>query len=100
IPVDVRFVNSWTDPLTGFVWDRYQQYAAPLDVYVDGAQMTVIRRGAQVVETSGVHYAGLRVATLPRLSPAQAIATGAAQDLQVADGSASPIAPGRSAQLR
>ena len=100
VPADVRFVSSWTDPLTGLRWDRYQQYAAPLGVFVDGAQMIVIRDGAHVIETTGTHYLGLRVATAPALSAAQAIASAAAQTTQAQTADRSGVAPARSAQLR
>jgi Zn-dependent metalloprotease len=87
--------------LTGLVWDRYQQYAAPLNVFVDGGQMTVIHDGSQVVGISGVHYAGLTVTTTPELSPSQAVASASLQTNPSVDstGSAS-VATMRSAQLR
>lgn len=91
IPADVRFVSSWTDPLTGLVWDRYQQYAAPLDVYVEGGQLTIIRRGSRVVAQSGAYYPTLRVTSRPALSPIQATASAAM---------AADTAPARSTQLR
>ena len=79
VPADVRLTGTWTDPLTGLVWDRYQQYAAPLNVFVDGGQMTVIHNGSQVVSVSGSHYAGLTVTSKPQLSPSQAVASASTQ---------------------
>jgi len=103
VPADVRLVSSWTDPLTGVVWDRYQQYAAPMNVFVDGGQMTVIHKGAQVVGMTGAHYAELRVTSKPALSPSQAVASAAARVAQPVDGHSSDdaaVAMTSAAQLR
>jgi len=100
VPTDVQLVSTWTDPLTGLVWDRYQQYAAPLNVFVDGGQMTVIHKGAQVVGVTGAHYVDLKVTTRPTLSPTQAVVSAAAQRTDAADGTANAVATTRAAQLR
>ncbi len=100
VPSDVRFVSSWTDPLTGLRWDRYQQYAAPLNVFVDGGQMAVVHDGAKVVQVTGEHYDTLRVTTAPRLSSAQVIASASAASPANLDPGQTPKALSHSAQLR
>jgi Zn-dependent metalloprotease len=106
IPGDVRSVITWTDGATGLSFERYQQYAAPLGVYVDGAELTIARRDAQTVLVIGKHYPALRVSSVPVVSPsrAMAIASGtvarvaATQDATVGTGSARSLV--QAAQLR
>ena len=93
-------MSSWTDPLTGLRWDRYQQYAAPLGVFVDGAQLIVISSGSRVVDESGSHYPDLRVTTKPALSPTQAVSAAAANSPASSDEQHASVAVTRSAQLR
>ena len=78
VPADIRLVWSWPDSLTGLTFERYQQYAAPLNVLVEGAQLTVVRRGQKAVLVVGNHYPGLRVTQQPALRPLQAISIAAA----------------------
>jgi bacillolysin len=73
LPADVRLISTWTDAQTGLTYSRYQQYAAPLKVFVDGGQITVVRRGERQLLVIGKHYPALRVANAPALTPAQAI---------------------------
>jgi len=73
LPSDVGPVRSWHDPLSGLTFDRYQQFAAPLGVYVDDAQLTVVRRAQTHVLVVGAHYPNLRVSLRPALGAAQAI---------------------------
>ncbi len=100
IPADVRFVSTWRDPLTGLDWDRYQQYAAPLNVFVNGGQMIVIRNGNRVVRTAGAHFAGLRVTSQPRLTANEAISSAVAQAPRLDTSGTSTQSLSYEAQLR
>jgi len=94
IPGDVRLVRTWLDPATGLDFERYQEYAAPLEVFVDGAQLTVVRRGAQPVLVIGNYFPNLRVTRAPALSSAQAISIASADRANGASaspGSSSPL---------
>jgi Zn-dependent metalloprotease len=77
VPVDMRLIGSRTDPRTGLVFERYQQFAAPLDVLVDGSQLAVVRRDGEPVLTIGNHYPGLRVQLRPTVAAAAASAIAA-----------------------
>ena len=94
IPGDVSLVRTWLDPATGLDFERYQQYAAPLGVFVNGAQLTVVRRGTQPVLVIGNYFPDLRVTRAPALSPAQAISIASADRADSANaspGSSSPL---------
>ena len=77
LPADVRLIGSRTDPRTGLVFERYQQFAVPLGVHVDGAQLAVVRRNGEPVLAIGNHYPGLRTQVRPTVAPAAASAIAA-----------------------
>ena len=68
LPADVRQVWTWREPGSGLDFTRYQQFAAPLNVHVEGAQLTVVRRGEKTMLVIGAHFPGLKVAQAPALS--------------------------------
>jgi bacillolysin len=72
LPRDVTAVSSWTDAAHGLKYTRYQQFARPFGVHVDGAQLTVVKRGGRQVLVIGSHHAGLRVIALPAIKAAAA----------------------------
>lgn len=78
VPRDVSAVASWTDQAHDLEYTRYQQFARPFGVHVDGAQLTVVKRGARQVLVIGSHFAGLRVIALPSINALRAIAIAAA----------------------
>ena len=84
VPVDVRLVSSRTDRSSGLTFERYQQFAAPLDVQVDGAQLSVVRRGDKVVLVIGKHYPDLRAIVRPSVATLRAAAAAAVNAPRVA----------------
>jgi hypothetical protein len=59
LPADVRLVGTWHDALHGLTFERYQQYHQPFNAHVQGAQLTIVRRGAGTVLVVGAHYPSL-----------------------------------------
>lgn len=74
IPADVRLTGSRSDRRHGLNNDRYQQYASGPEALVEGAQLTVVRRGQEQVLVIGAHYANLATAGGPLIGAAGAIA--------------------------
>lgn len=74
LPLDMRLTGSRTDPRTGLVFERYQQFAVPLGVPVDGAQLAVVRRNGEPVLAIGNHYPGLRAQLRPTVAASAAAA--------------------------
>ncbi len=73
IPSDVRLVGSRDDQRHGLTYDRYQQYAARYPAQVEGAQLTVVRRGQTQVLVSGAHYSNMVIAGGSLIGVARAI---------------------------
>ena len=82
LPADVRQTSSWHDSRFGLDYARYQQFAAPLRTYVEGAQLTIVRRGDEQVLVIGAHHPGLRVDRAPLIDGAAAIDRAAADALR------------------
>ena len=73
VPSDVHPTRTWRDPRSGLESTRYQQLAAPLGTHVEGAQLTIVHRGARQVLVIGDYYPGVRARNRVALSPTQAI---------------------------
>src|SRR5688572_2975187 len=56
VPADMRQVRTWRDSAHDLTYTRYQQYTQPFNALVDGAQLTVVRRGSKAVLVIGAHY--------------------------------------------
>ncbi|MEP7159295.1 MAG: M4 family metallopeptidase [Chloroflexota bacterium] len=78
VPRDVTIASSWSDSTHDLVYTRYQQFARPFGVHVDGAQLTVVKRDGRQVLVIGSYYAALRVFALPSISALRASAIAAA----------------------
>ncbi len=61
LPKDVRLVRTWRDGGRDLIYSRYQQYARPLNVLVEGGQLTVVRRGARIELVIGAHYPSVEI---------------------------------------
>ncbi len=57
----MRLVRTWRDARHNLTFSRYQQYKQPFDALVDGAQLTIVKRGNDTVLVTGVHYVSLAV---------------------------------------
>jgi len=85
LPTDVRLISSRTDRAAGLTFERYQQFAKPLGVYVDGAQLSVVRRGDKVELVIGRHYPDLRAVLRPSIAASRAATAAAVNAPTVAD---------------
>ena len=54
-----ELVGTWHDALHGLTYERYQQFKQPFNAHVEGAQLTVVRRGGEQVLVIGAHYPSL-----------------------------------------
>ena len=59
VPADVRLVRTWKDAKHNLTYRRYQQYVQPQGAPVDGAQLTVVKRGGTTVLVIGGYYPDL-----------------------------------------
>ncbi len=85
LPADVRLISSRTDRAAGLTFERYQQFAAPLGVHVEGAQLSVVRRANKVVLVMGKHFPGLRALVRPTVAAVRATNVAAANAPRIAD---------------
>ena len=77
VPSDVKLVRTWRDAKRNLTYSRYQQYVQPQNAAVDGAQLTVVKRGSAVVLVIGGYYPNLRVTNRVLVSGTQAVAVAA-----------------------
>ncbi|MEA2677174.1 MAG: hypothetical protein QOJ81_1315 [Chloroflexota bacterium] len=73
VPSDLRLTSSWHSSKLNLDYVRYQQFAAPFGTYVDGAQVTVVRRDNEQLIVGGAYYPGLRSVRAPLLSVTEAL---------------------------